>query len=330
MYMEYGEYFSNLYEKYKDTSKDAVEDKKHFKYDFYNLVLDSLQIKEDYEKHFTLKHSLSNEDLAFLNEFSSFIFSDSHSVNTKSEPESLTRGIGQKPERNNGRHIIKHQYTNFSRELFSIFQSFNKALAKDENNTFILEVNPIVSEITKMIAKDYISSISANLLKRIDSLPAAYFSCFMNNLSTDIINLIRSCINILKTLDDYSKCNFIIEPNDEDQQKKIQNSIINSMLGIGNIPLSQNEKNIIHKLNQMKDKSSYRNTKKEINKLQIELEDSIYNSNIKIFEQFKLNRSDFHYFVDKNEKLKADYYLAQLFYDIITDDFPDQLIKFHK
>lgn len=83
MYMEYAEYFSNLYEKYKDTSKDAVEDKKHFKYDFYNLVLDSLQIKEDYEKHFTLKHSLSNEDLAFLNEFSSFIFSDSHSVNTK-------------------------------------------------------------------------------------------------------------------------------------------------------------------------------------------------------------------------------------------------------
>ena len=67
MYMEYAEYFSNLYEKYKDTSKDAVEDKKHFKYDFYNLVLDSLQIKEDYEKHFTLKHSLSNEDLAFLN-----------------------------------------------------------------------------------------------------------------------------------------------------------------------------------------------------------------------------------------------------------------------
>ena len=48
MYMEYAEYFSNLYEKYKDTSKDAVEDKKHFKYDFYNLVLDSLQIKEDY------------------------------------------------------------------------------------------------------------------------------------------------------------------------------------------------------------------------------------------------------------------------------------------
>ena len=80
----------------------------------------------------------------------------------------------------------------------------------------------------------------------------------------------------------------------------------------------------------MKDKSSYRNTKKEINKLQIELEDSIYNSNIKIFEQFKLTRSDFHYFVDKNEKLKADYYLAQLFYDIITYDFPDQLIKFHK
>ena len=174
--MEYAEYFSNLYEKYKDTSKDAVEDKKHFKYDFYNLVLDSLQIKEDYEKHFTSDHILSDDDISFLEEFTSFIMNDSSKKDSNSK--AMARGVGKKKDRNNGRQIINRNFDPYSEILLSIFTKFNKTISKDINNSFCLENNPIVQIIFKKITKDRIKQISDSLVKRIDSLPAPFFFLF--------------------------------------------------------------------------------------------------------------------------------------------------------
>ena len=329
--MEYSKYFSKIYEDNKDTTNDAVEDKKHFKNDFYNLVLDTLKIREDYDKHFFAKRELTSEDLTFLDEFTNFILSDSNKDNSSQESTTLARGTGRKPARKNGRDIINKNYDLYANELFSIYSKFEQALKNDKNTNFHIDYNPIVSRIFKIIAKNYITSISEGLIKTIDSLSAPAFSCFFNNLGSDIKELGAKCFDILNELESFDNLNLITPKEGEDFPSfvvRLQNNVANELIKRNH--LSEKSSKLKHKLKQLDSKAEYRQTKKQKTDIQTELNKTVSEDNQELLSDLNLTSSEFKYVDGFETDLETKYLLVQAFYNSITEEMPDFIIHFNK
>ena len=330
--MEYSKYFSKIYEDNKDTTNDAVEDKKHFKNDFYNLVLDTLKIREDYDKHFFAKRELTSEDLTFLDEFTNFILSDSNKDNSSQESTTLARGTGRKHARKNGRDIINKKYDLYANELFSIYSKFEQALKNDKNTNFRIDYNPIVSRIFKIIAKNYITSISEGLIKTIDSLSAPAFSCFFTNLSSDIKKLVVNCKTILDGLEDLTPDGntpiLVLKP-EEIADGNLLKSKLKHMYANEKIrrnPLSEDSIKIQREMKILENKAEYRKNQKDYKNKQDELDKTIAKDNLELLSSLDIDPSDFHY------KEKYEQYVDgfQEIYDFITVNMPDLIIHFNK
>lgn len=321
----YNEFFKAIFSEIQLVDNDKVEDIQKFKSDFYNLILGKLQIDALYKTHFKFKRELTENDIKFLKAFFSFITGGSDTKD-ESKDSNYVRGAGKKTNRKNGRDILNGIVELYDEELLSLYQSFYDSLDENEKLNYKLEYNSIYSEAFKRQAKKKLKKIADDMLEKISTLPAPYFSCLIMNLAPSIKPLISNINQILNKLEEYENAYYIGYDENDDLSaiiQRIQNTVVNTQLS-----LSDSDKSIKREINATKEKAFYRSSKKKITELSEKLNSNIAAENKDLLTMVGLAPEKFQYQDNFSTDTRTLYNLANTIYSNSTEDLPDVVIKF--
>lgn len=325
--MTYDEFFTNKFKQCAINYKDSQQDEKVFKTDFYNLILKKLQIYEEYKQHFSSKRELSEKDIVFLNEFFSLITGDSVTEETEYINE---RSIGKKQENKNGRRILKNQLNFFCEELYSIYHKFQHALENDQDISFIPNNNPIYQTVMKESFIKRLSSKINNLSEAINKLPDCQFNYIFSKLMPNISEIFNTFTSIINEFLSYTNIKFfgVFLSEDgsitEEEQITLKNNLASDLIKREFTP---HEAILYKKIKKMeKDKSSYRSTQRELQKMKDEFNKELFNNHQAKIEAIGLTKDTFD-FSDEDD-IRTLTAMAKIYYRNATENLPGLNIKF--
>lgn len=327
--MTYNEFFTNKFKQCAINYKDSQQDEKVFKTDFYNLILKKLQIYEEYKQHFFPKRELSEKDITFLNEFFSLITGDS--IKEETDTEYINeRSIGKKQENKNGRRILKDQLNYFCEEICSIYHKFQHALEDDQNNSFIPINNPIYHAMMKESSIKLLSAKIKAFSKAINELPDCQFNYILSKLMPNISKIFDSFTSVINEFLSYSNVKIFGVSLSEDgsiseeEQIILKNNLASDLIKRVFTP---HEAILYKKIKKMeKDKSSYRSTQRELQKMKDEFNKELFNNHQAKIEAIGLTKDTFD-FSDEDD-IRTLNAMAKIYYRNATENLPDLNIKF--
>ena len=133
-------------------------------------------------------------------------------------------------------------------------------------------------------------------------------------------------MKILDKFEEYNNILFIGGSNNNDIITKAQNITANTLIK----HLSEESRDYYYDIKHKEQSAPYRQTKRELEKLKTSLNHTIFNDNKDLFNQLKLQESDFQYKEKITTDLETQNALAEEIYAAITYDMEDLLIKFKK
>lgn len=324
--MNYKQYFENKFnskeQNSKNVNKDAVEDIKDFKKDYFQPLLACLKIKEEYNEYFVPTKEIGDLEKKFLDLFFTFITDDYEAGDNRNS--SLTRGVGKKTSRGKGRNIINNNISPFYKELIPIYETFSEMLLKAGTN-YNLDINPIYQEAYKVIKQRQISNEIKTILSNLENLNFSDFKQLILSLQNDF-ELLKNTLNLIFKRYTEKKDAVFISCDSNNPIEAVANYLFNF-----DLEKTDNAKNIERKIKQCENNALNRKNQSNINKLKSELNEEILNTNKENFEAtFGLSSDNLKY--DKNFKKdqKAQAIIAKDFYNSITEGIQDVCIHFNK